>query len=224
MNDLKILFEDKHITVCVKPPELLSQQDTKGSPDMLSVLEEKIGIPHKPVHRLDRGVGGVMVYAKNEIAAAKLSQDIQNGNFKKEYLAVICGKPIEDKGVYKDLLFKDSAKNKSYVVDRKRKGVKEASLEYTLVGSKKSEEGTLSCVRILLHTGRTHQIRVQFASRKTAVYGDGKYGSKNAEKTIALWSHTLSFPHPKTKEPLHFVSYPENVFPWEFFNENLFSK
>ncbi|MBR5313999.1 MAG: RluA family pseudouridine synthase, partial [Clostridia bacterium] len=216
MEDIKILYTDNHITVCVKPPLILSQQDAKGSPDMLKALFEQTGIEHKPVHRLDFGVGGVMVYAKTDVAAAKLSQAIQNKTFQKEYLAVTCGKPENTEGVYKDLLFKDSSKNKSFVVDKIRKGVKEASLEYKTLGEATDEKaGVLSLVWIKLHTGRTHQIRVQFASRKNALYGDGKYGSRISDKRTALWSYRLTFPHPITKKEFSFCEKPENCFPWE---------
>jgi 23S rRNA pseudouridine1911/1915/1917 synthase len=219
MENLKILYTDKHITVCVKPPLLLSQQDAKGSPDMLKVLFEQTGIEHKPVHRLDFGVGGVMVYAKTDVAASKLSAAIQDKTFQKEYLAVTCGRPTENEGVYKDLLFKDSNKNKSFVVDKMRKGVKEASLEYKLLDTKEHEKlGVLSLVWVKLHTGRTHQIRVQFASRKTALYGDGKYGSRISDKRTALWSYALTFPHPVSRKPLSFCEIPDNCFPWELFD------
>lgn len=218
MEDIKILYEDKHITVCVKPPLILSQGDEKGSPDMTAALETLLGIPHKAVHRLDYGVGGTMVYAKTDKAAASLSRAIQEKTFEKEYLAVVYGVPAEESGIYKDLLFKDSKKNKSYVVDRVRRGVKEASLEYRLIDSATTDKGVLSLVYVKLHTGRTHQIRVQFASRKTPLYGDGKYGSKTNEKVTALWSHRLAFPHPISGKILSFTSLPEDGFPWNLLN------
>ena len=155
-----------------------------------------------------------MVYAKTDTAASVLSRQIQNKELQKEYLAVVFGCPTEKSGIYKDLLFKDSSKNKSYVVDRMRKGVKEASLEYNVLDSKETEKGLMSLTWIRLHTGRTHQIRVQFSSRKTPLYGDGKYGSKTNEKTTALWSYRLSFNHPVTNKPLSFTSHPDGSFPW----------
>ncbi|MBR5322606.1 MAG: RluA family pseudouridine synthase [Clostridia bacterium] len=217
MEDIKILYEDKSITVCVKPPLVLSQQDENGPADLVSLLSQQTNVEHKCVHRLDFGVGGTMVYARNENAASKLSVAIQNRSFKKEYLAVIYGIPQESDGIYKDLLFKDSKKNKSYVVDRVRKGVKEASLEYKVLDTKKTEKGALSLVWIKLHTGRTHQIRVQFASRKTPLYGDGKYGSRTNEKVTALWSYKTTFPHPITHKELSFKSLPDDSFPWNLF-------
>ncbi len=219
MEEIKILYTDKHITVCVKPPLILSQQDDKGSLDMLTTLEQQTGEKHKAVHRLDFGVGGVMVYAKTDVAAARLSEYIRDKSFIKEYLAVVFNKPEENSGIFKDLLFKDSKKNKSYVVDRMRKGVKEASLEYKVLGTTKTpKDDTLSLVYVKLHTGRTHQIRVQFASRKTALYGDGKYGSKTSDKKTALWSYRLSFLHPITKKQLVFSELPESCNPWELFD------
>lgn len=189
---------------------------------MISLLDEQLGKEHKCVHRLDFGVGGTMVYASSSKAASKLSAAVSERSFEKQYLAVVCGCPAESSGVYKDLLFKDSAKNKSYVVDRMRKGVKEASLEYRVLDTQITEKGELSLVWIKLHTGRTHQIRVQFASRKTPLYGDGKYGSKTNEKITALWSRSLSFAHPVTGKSINMESLPDSIFPWNVFNfENL---
>lgn len=222
MEQIKILYTDKHITVCVKPPLLLSQQDNKGSLDMPTALLEQTGETHKVVHRLDFGVGGVMIYAKTDVAAGKLSAQIQEKSFEKEYLAIVFNTPEQSEGVYKDLLFKDSSKNKTFVVDRMRKGVKEASLEYKTLGSAQNEKGdTLSLVWVKLHTGRTHQIRVQFASRKTALYGDGKYGSKTNEKKTALWSYRLSFNHPITKKAMSFSCLPNENTPWNLFETQL---
>ncbi|MBQ6701488.1 MAG: RluA family pseudouridine synthase [Clostridia bacterium] len=218
MEDIKILYEDKHLTVCVKPPLILSQQDSKGSPDMTEALRTQLGTVHNVVHRLDFGVGGTMVYAKTDVAAGKLSAAVSERSFKKEYLAVIYGIPEKEEGIYKDLLFKDSTKNKSFVVDRMRKGVKEASLEYKLLETKETDKGVLSLVHVKLHTGRTHQIRVQFASRKTPLYGDGKYGSKTSDKTTALWSYRLTFAHPISKKVIFQESLPPSEFPWNIFD------
>lgn len=202
---MEILFEDKDILVCIKPQGIVSQSDA-SSESMISLLEAHTGETVYPLHRLDREVGGVMVYAKSHFAAATLSKDIAEHNFKKEYMALVHGKPEADKGEMRDLLFKDSRKNKSYVVKRIRKGVKEALLEYEVIGSKNG----LSLVRVLLHTGRTHQIRVQFASRKMSLVGDRKYGADDAFKNIGLWSYRITFKHPKTKELLKFEKMPTN--------------
>ncbi|MBR6681576.1 MAG: RluA family pseudouridine synthase, partial [Clostridia bacterium] len=218
-EDIKIIYDDKHITVCIKPSGVHSQPDNKGSLDMTQLLSEIYGKNATPyvIHRLDAGVSGVMVYGKTSLAAKKLSEQIQNKTFEKEYLAVVCKAPAESCGIYKDLLFKDSSKNKSFVVDRMRKGVKEASLEYRVKGTTDSEKGQISLVWIKLHTGRTHQIRVQFASRKTPLLGDGKYGSRANAGDIALFSHRLSFSHPISGGKLSFQADPDNVFPWNAF-------
>ena len=202
---MEILFEDKDILVCIKPQGIVSQSDEK-SESMISVLEEHTGGTVYPLHRLDREVGGVMVYAKSHFAAAALSKDIAEYKFKKEYMALVHGKPESNKGEMRDLLFKDSRKNKSYVVKRMRKGVKEALLEYEVLNSKDG----LSLVRVLLHTGRTHQIRVQFASRKMSLVGDKKYGADDDFKNIGLWSYRIAFNHPKTKQTLVFEKMPDN--------------
>lgn len=218
MENVNILYEDNHITVCEKPPLVLSQKDQKGAvADLCSMLDEQTGTEHRPVHRLDLGVGGTMVYARTQRSAAALSACIQDNKLTKEYLAVVHGIPAENEGVYRDLLFKDSSKNKSFVVDRQRKGVKEASLEYKVLQTAETEKGVLTLVQIKLHTGRTHQIRVQFSSRRTPLYGDGKYGSRTNEKCIALWSYRLSFPHPISKKNMSFESLPNNTFPWNAF-------
>lgn len=203
---MEILFEDNDIIVCIKPVGVVSQSDSNGKESMITLLEEITGREVYPLHRLDRQVGGVMVYAKNKISAGVLSKDIAERNFKKEYIALVHGTPETAKGQMVDLLFKDSKKNKTYVVNRKRQGVKEASLEYQVLNNKDG----LSAVRILLHTGRTHQIRVQFASRKMPLTGDRKYGAKDEFKNIGLWSYRITFTHPKTKEALTFSRLPEN--------------
>lgn len=198
---MKILYSDDYIVACIKPVGILSQADTGGGESMITKLSKMYGCEIYPLHRLDKGVSGVMVYAKTKFAASELSQDIVNHRFKKEYLAVVNGTPQES-GEMVDLLFKDSRKNKSYVVNRMRKGVKEASLEYELLNT----DGQKSLVRVLLHTGRTHQIRVQFASRKMPLLGDKKYGGNNDYENIALLSYRLSFNHPKTKEEMIFTA------------------
>lgn len=198
---MEILYSDDYIVACIKPVGILSQADTGGGESMITELSKMYGCEIYPLHRLDKGVSGIMVYAKTKFAASKLSQDIVNHRFKKEYLAVVNGTPQES-GEMVDLLFKDSRKNKSYVVNRMRKGVKQASLEYELLKT----NGQKSLVRVLLHTGRTHQIRVQFASRKMPLLGDKKYGGNSDYENIALLSYRLSFNHPKTKEEMIFTA------------------
>ena len=205
-----VLYRDESIVVCLKPAGIPSQSDQKTVENMINLLEKEIGGTIFPVHRLDQGVGGVMVYARTKHAAAKLSQAIQSGSFDKQYLCVVRGKPAEDSGVYRDLLLHDRTRNKTFVVQRMRGGVKEASLEYRLLAA----QDALSLVQVRLHTGRTHQIRVQFSSRKTPLLGDGKYGGGSGE--IALWSFSLSFPHPVTGKAVTWVHLPQGA-PWDLF-------
>lgn len=209
---MKILFEDNDIVVCIKPIGVLSQEDSNGKENMVTILKEKCGCQIYPLHRLDREVGGVMVYAKNKNAAKILSGAIAEHNFKKEYIALVHGEPELTKGEMRDLLFKDSAKNKSFVVKRERKGVKEALLEYELLSTQVVDNEKYSLVKIILHTGRTHQIRVQFASRKMSLAGDRKYGAQDNFKTISLWSHRIEFNHPVTKERIEFSSTEDCTF------------
>lgn len=210
-NNIEVIFEDGDILVINKPVGVLSEDSPKGEKGIISFLLNENRKTLHLLHRLDKNVGGVMVFSKNKKSASVLSTDIANGKFFKSYLAVTDGVPESDEGVYKDLLFKDSKKNRSFVVNRMRKGVREASLEYVVL--KKTDKNAL--VRVLLHTGRTHQIRVQFSSRKTPLTGDGRYGSKDRECDIALHSYKISFNHPRTKECVTFTSAPDfNSYPW----------
>ena len=197
---MKILFEDKDIVVAVKPPEILSQRDDKGRANAVDVLSEMTKSEIFPVHRLDKGVGGVMVFAKNKRAAASLSKQVSDRTMEKFYLASVHGKIEEDTGTLEDLLFFDRSKNKSFVVKRERRGVKKAVLEYECL--EKSEEKTL--VRVRLLTGRTHQIRVQFSSRGYPLFGDRRYGARDDESSISLLSKKISFLHPSTGEKMSF--------------------
>lgn len=201
---MKILFEDEDLIVCIKPVGVLSQGG--GEASLETALREHTGGEIFPVHRLDAGVGGVMVYAKTKSAAAKLSAQVAERRFEKEYLALLCGRPESESGRLEDLLFKDSSKNKVFVVKRERRGVKKAVCEYRSLwsGRLKNEEYTLVLVK--LKTGRTHQIRVQFASRKLPLSGDKKYGARDGEKQIGLFSCKLSFDSPRTGESTSFSS------------------
>ena len=219
---LDILYEDKHLLVVIKPVGTLSQSDENESSDMISILKEYLAEKgEKPyiglVHRLDRNVGGVMVFSKNPTITGKLSVAIMERNFTKEYVTIVHNSPDEHSGIYKDLLFKDSSKNKSFVVKRMRKGVKEASLEYEVLEEKESDQGIISLIKVGLHTGRTHQIRVQFSSRKMPLLGDGKYGSTDNKCEIALWSYRLSFTHPLSKKSMDFKKEPPSSYPWNEF-------
>lgn len=206
---MEILYKDEHIVVCIKPAGLLSAKDISGSKNMTDMLKTELGVSEVyPVHRLDREVSGVMVYALSKTSAAKLSAaTADKDRFKKIYYAVISGIPDETKGIFEDLLFKDTKRSKSFVVDKMRKGVKTAKLEYEVLESFENK----SLVKIVLHTGRTHQIRVQFAHRKMPLAGDRKYGGEKSVKGIALRSVILGFNHPKTNEWLEFNKIPDIV-------------
>ncbi len=202
--DISVLFEDAHIIVVEKPPFLVCESTAKKD-GLADILEEQTGGYIGTVHRLDRGVGGVMVYAKTPVAAAKLSAAVQARELKKEYLAVVRGTPMPESGEMRDLLFHDRRQNKTFVVERQRAGVKEALLEYNTVDHMRTARGEeCSLVRVLLHTGRTHQIRVQFASRGHTLLGDGKYGARGDSRQIALFATRLAFLHPVTRKKMEF--------------------
>ena len=202
-----ILYEDGAVVVCVKPAGFASQRTARG-PDMETALTAQTGGVIYPVHRLDTGAAGVMAYAKTAAAAAALSRQIAAGEFGKEYLCLVHGAPEPPEAELTDLLFRDAKKNKSYVVSRSRKGVRTAKLAYRLLGTRETPSGPVSLLRVRLFTGRTHQIRVQFASRELPLLGDGKYGAADNEKMLALFSAKLSFTHPDTGERLTFEQTP----------------
>ena len=183
LNNTELLYADDRIAVCVKPVGMDSEHDVPAA------LEAQLGGRIFPVHRLDQNVGGVMVFARTQAAAAALSRAIQDGTFVKEYVALVHGTPPEQ-GDWQDLLFKDSRKNKVFVVKKQRAGVKPARLEYRLLRG-----GETSLVAIRLHTGRSHQIRVQFSSRGFPLVGDHKYGSRARETAPMLFSCRVTFPY-----------------------------
>ena len=203
---MEILYEDPSVIVCIKPVGISSQADKNGGESMVTILSEHTGGEIFPVHRLDKETGGVMVYAKTQKAAAALSRDIAEHKFHKEYLALVHGAPEKSEDTLFDLLFHDRAKNKSYAVKRERSGVKKAELEYKLLETKEIKGEKYSLLRVVLHTGRTHQIRVQFASRKMPLSGDRKYGAQDGEKNLGLWAAKLKFTHPETGETLEFTA------------------
>ena len=219
---MKILYEDKYLLVCEKPVGVSSQRSDK-SDDMLTLLEKYresrgedtyVGL----VHRLDTATGGAMIYSKEQNITGKLCEAIQSPEYVKEYLAVVEGRPEQDVGELCDLLYHDKQKNKSFVVKKKRAGVKEAIATYTLLGSHELDGGrVVSLVKVRLITGRTHQIRVQFASRKMPLLGDGKYGSHDNAATLALWSHRVKFKHPKNGKAVIGQSDPPSEYPWTIF-------
>lgn len=182
---LEILFENDDLVFVVKPSGISSEEET------VTILKEQLGSEIYPLHRLDKPVGGVMVYAKTKASAAKMSAKIsEHKDFTKEYLVVCEGELSDNEGIMEDLLFKDSSKNKSFVVKRERKGVKKASLSYKVLAKGEWERRCCSLVLVSLHTGRSHQIRVQFANRKHPLFGDGKYGSRE-KCPIGLFSHRI---------------------------------
>jgi len=215
---MEILFSDKHI-VLVNKPSGLSSQDVPDGGDCLPARLAEAGMPVKTIHRLDKDTTGVMVYARTQEAAGALSAMVgRHDVFEKTYLAVIQGCPQEQTGTFTDLLFHDRQRNKSFVVQRERKGVRLASLSYEVLQTISGEMGTLSLVSVRLHTGRTHQIRVQFASRGMPLVGDSRYGGLRTA-SLALHSHRLAFPHPITQESMSVVSMPDyDARPWNLFN------
>lgn len=219
-SSIPILYEDNHILVVEKPNNILSQADSTQDTDMLTLLKQDIKVRYnKPgnvylglVHRLDRPVGGAMVFAKTSKAASRLSDCVRRHELNKQYVCVVHGIPSKKSATLTDYLLKDERTNTVKVVASNTPGAKKAVLDYELLGS---SEG-YSFIRIQLHTGRSHQIRVQMMHAGCPLYGDQKYGAsvnKPGQQT-ALWSASISFPHPTTKEWITFVSFPPPVDPW----------
>lgn len=210
---MNILYSDKDIIVCVKPSGVLSTDEPGGMPSLLreTLSDEKADI--RTVHRLDRVVAGLMVFARTQAAAAALSRQITEKSFRKEYLTVVHGSPKEDEGRFDDLLFRSAAENKTYVVSRMRKGVRDAALEYRVL----DRQDGFSLVSVHLLTGRTHQIRVQFSSRGMPLVGDRKYGSPDDNCETALWSSRLCFSHPRSGKKMDFSLNPTGGCPWSLF-------
>ena len=207
---MELIYQDKDIVVCIKPARVLSTDEPGGMPEL---VREALGDPKgdvRTVHRLDRGVSGLMVLARSAEAASELSRQIREQEFDKEYLAVLHGHPEAENGTLRDLLMRNKPERKTYVVTEMAKGVQEAILDYWVL--KETEE--LSRVRIHLQTGRTHQIRAQFSSRGLPLVGDRKYSLLEDNCEIALWSCRLAFTHPTTGEKLEFYKEPPAVYPW----------
>lgn len=211
----EIISQERDFVLCVKPYGILSEGEQEGA--MPQLLRERLGGEIYPVHRLDRETGGCMVYARTKAAAGKLSTIVSDRSMEKEYLAVVQGCPAEESGILRDLLFRDAAKNKSFVVDRMRRGVREAELSYRVLETVETERGQYSLLSVRLHTGRTHQIRVQFASRKLPLVGDQRYGSRESSPHMALWAHRLAFPHPFRKTTVSASVLPPAQWPWTLF-------
>lgn len=196
---MNVLYYDDEIVVAVKDAGILSQSDDKDRKNMPAELTRELGGPIYAVHRLDRETAGVMVFARNKNSAAVLSSAIAEGNFEKEYLAIVSGALEEKTGQMEDLLYFDRTKNKVFPVKRERKGVKKALLSYEVL----NEKDGLSLVLVKPKTGRTHQIRVQFASRRHPLYGDRKYGGSGDH--LALFCRSLAFSHPKSGKKVSFT-------------------
>lgn len=230
MNKIKVIYEDNHIIVVEKPVNVPSQSDKTGDMDVLSMIKEYLKEKyHKSgnvylglIHRLDRPVGGVMVYAKTSKAAARLSEQVREKMMEKKYLSIVDGKMEKESNILEDYLWKNESTNLSKVVKEGTKNAKYAKLEYKVI--KYEKEIDLSVLEIKLYTGRHHQIRVQFSSRNHSIYGDQKYGTRGKGKQIALWAYELSFEHPITKKRLTFKSVPEKIGSWKILEDTELGK
>ena len=217
---MNVIYEDNQIIVVEKPAGIPSQEDKTGDEDMLTIVKKYIKEKYnKPgdvylglVHRLDRPTGGIMVFARTSKSASRLSEQIRNNEFNKKYLCIVDGKMEKNKGEMKDWLLKTEKTNTSKVVKEGTKNAKEAILDYEVL--KYNEEINMSFVKVNLHTGRHHQIRVQFSSRGHSLSGDQKYGTRGRGKGLALWAYSLSFIHPVTKEKMTFELFPPKVGSW----------
>lgn len=221
--EFEILYEDNHIIVVLKKQMTACCPDESKDDNLFDQIKKYLKIAYnKPgnvylglVHRLDRPTGGVMVYAKTSKAAARLTEGLQTGDFEKKYLAVVCGTP-DERGTLCNYLRKNTVNNMVYICTPSEEGAKYAELDYKTVES----VGKYALVDVRLHTGRTHQIRVQMAGISHPIFGDMRYGGALAQKgKLALWAYCLSFLHPITKERLRFIAYPpESETPWKAFD------
>lgn len=210
---IQVLYQDDSLIVCEKPVGVSSE-----SPGLPELVREQEGVAVFPVHRLDQTTGGVCVLAKSPSVCAGIQRLFQQDRVIKEYLAVVSGVPETEAGSFFDLLYHDPRTNKTFVVDKQRKGVREASCEWTVLRTVETPEGTMTLLRVRLHSGRTHQIRVQFASRKLPLVGDRRYGSRIKAPAPVLWSARICFPYPHPEaETLDISSRPPEVFPWSCF-------
>ena len=212
---MELLYSDNSLAVCVKPAGALSTDGPGGVPEMLRAALGDAGADVYTVHRLDRVVGGVMLLARTPSAASALGRQVMDGRFAKAYLAVVHGVPAAPEGTFTDLLRRDRRECKTYIADAPGRDAREAISDYTLLQT----AGGLSLLRITLRTGRTHQIRAQFAHHGLPLVGDRKYGTgADGETPIALWSHALSFDHPETGARLAFTLPPPEIWPWTDFH------
>lgn len=207
---MELIYQDKDIIVCIKPPRVLSTDEPGGVPDLVREALDDPSANVRTVHRLDRTVSGLMVLARRSKAASELSRQIREGEFQKEYVAVCYGSLKEEQGEFRDLLYRNKQERKTYIVAEPAKDVQEAVLDYRVLN--RTEDMTR--VRIRLHTGRTHQIRAQFSGRGYPLVGDRKYGTVESDCEIALWSYRLAFKHPYSGKPMEFVLEPPANYPW----------
>ncbi|MWV42069.1 RNA pseudouridine synthase [Paenibacillus sp. HJL G12] len=230
LSQIPILYEDNHLLGIVKPVNIPTQADISGDPDLLSLLKDDIKERfNKPgnvylglVHRLDRPVGGAMIFAKTSKAASRLSETVRSRSFRKIYAAVVHGQLPAARGTLKDMLLKDPKTNMVSVVKKGTPGAKEAILDYEVLGT----SGGFSLVRVELHTGRSHQIRVQMNQAGCPLFGDQKYGSRvnKPGQQIALWSVVVGFPHPVTKEDVKLTCLPPSEHPWNLWSESVLNR
>lgn len=219
--DIPILYEDNHLLVVEKPPNIPVQADQSGDQDLLTILKQDIKMRYnKPgnvylglVHRLDRPVGGVMVFAKTSKAASRLSDVIRRQALDRHYLAVVRGRPKKNKAMLEHYLMKDRRKNQVYAVSSQHKQGKKACLDYEL----KNHSKGLSLLSVQLHTGRSHQIRVQLSEKDMPIYGDQKYGHhvNKPGQQIALWANKICFKHPTKDERVEVTCSPPKEYPWD---------
>ena len=210
---MDILYADDAVVVCIKPARVLSTDEPGGLPELVRLALGNPKADIRTVHRLDRVVSGVMVLARSAAAASELSRQVREDEFQKEYLAVLHGTPAASEGTFTDLLYRDKARRMTMVSPEPGKGVQEAVLDYRTM---ESREG-LSLAAVRLHTGRTHQIRVQFASRGLPLVGERKYATLNDPCEIALWSYKIGFVHPLTGKRMEFSKQPPCQYPWTLF-------
>ncbi len=224
MNELTVLYEDNHVIVVLKPQNVASCPDESGDGNMLDFIKEYLREKYQKkgnvflglVHRLDRPTGGVMVFAKTSKAASRLSSQMRTGDFEKKYLAVLVGAPAEESGRLVNYLKKNTVNNTVYLSTQGTDGAKLAVLDYRILAAK----GELALADIELHTGRSHQIRVQMAGISHPVYGDVRYGGEKAQKgKLALWAYSLTFTHPVRGERMRFIAPPPaGEAPWSRFD------
>ena len=207
---IQLVYQDADVIVCIKPPRVLSTDEPGGVPELVREALGDLKADVRTVHRLDRVVSGLMVLARTPATASELSRQIREDEFEKEYVAVIHGTPEDESGRLTDLLLRDKARKMTFVVTEEGKGVQPAALTYQVL----QKNHGLSRVRIALETGRTHQIRVQFASRNMPLVGERKYSTQEDDCEIALWSYRLCFVHPTTGKKMEFIMEPPQVYPW----------